>query len=97
MIVEMQVAKTKGFEKRVQYYAAKAYSRQANKGDQYEDLKEIIFIAIADCILFPDKSEYKSKYTIRNEDTNEHDLKDFYFTLLSCQNFPRRRKISWRT
>ncbi|WCR59056.1 MAG: hypothetical protein PG978_000470 [Wolbachia endosymbiont of Ctenocephalides felis wCfeF] len=56
VIVEMQVAKTKGFEKRAQYYAAKAYSRQANKGDQYEDLKEIIFIAIADCILFPDKS-----------------------------------------
>ncbi|GFT61890.1 putative transposase [Nephila pilipes] len=28
VIVEMQVAKTKGFEKRAQYYAAKAYSRQ---------------------------------------------------------------------
>ncbi|MBA8757981.1 Rpn family recombination-promoting nuclease/putative transposase [Wolbachia pipientis] len=46
VIVEMQVAKTKGFEKRAQYYAAKAYSRQADKGDQYQDLKEIIFIAI---------------------------------------------------
>ncbi|GFT70881.1 hypothetical protein TNCV_4163631 [Trichonephila clavipes] len=45
----MQVAKTKGFEKHVQYYAAKAYSRQADKGVQYHDLKEIIFIAIADC------------------------------------------------
>ncbi len=28
-IIEMQVAKTKGFEKRAQYYAAKTYSRQA--------------------------------------------------------------------
>ena len=26
-IIEMQVAKTKGFEKRAQYYAAKAYSQ----------------------------------------------------------------------
>ncbi|MDR1139607.1 MAG: Rpn family recombination-promoting nuclease/putative transposase, partial [Rickettsiales bacterium] len=92
VIVEMQVAKTKGFEKRAQYYAAKAYSRQANKGDQYEDLKEIIFIAIADCILFPDKSEYKSKHTIRDEDTNEHDLKDFYFTFIELPKFSKTKE-----
>ncbi|MBA8767248.1 Rpn family recombination-promoting nuclease/putative transposase [Wolbachia pipientis] len=87
-----QVAKTKGFEKRAQYYAAKAYSRQADKGDQYHDLKEIIFIAIADCILFPDKSEYKSKHTIRDEDTNEHDLKDFYFIFIELPKFPKTKE-----
>ncbi|NSM56917.1 Rpn family recombination-promoting nuclease/putative transposase, partial [Wolbachia endosymbiont of Atemnus politus] len=92
VIIEMQVAKTKGFEKRAQYYAAKAYSRQADKGDQYHDLKEIIFIAIADCILFPDKSEYKSKHTIRDEDTNEHDLKDFYFIFIELPKFPKTKE-----
>ncbi|WP_264705195.1 Rpn family recombination-promoting nuclease/putative transposase [Wolbachia endosymbiont (group A) of Gymnosoma rotundatum] len=92
VIVEMQVAKTKGFEKRAQYYAAKAYSRQADKGDQYHDLKEIIFIAIADCILFPDKSEYKSKHTIRDEDTNEHDLKDFYFIFIELPKFLKTKE-----
>ncbi|OAM04568.1 MAG: transposase [Wolbachia endosymbiont of Dactylopius coccus] len=92
VIVEMQVAKTKGFEKRAQYYAAKAYSRQADKGDQYHDLKEIIFIAIADCILFPDKSEYKSKHTIRDEDTNEHDLKDFYFVFIELPKFSKTKE-----
>ncbi|WP_353278271.1 Rpn family recombination-promoting nuclease/putative transposase [Wolbachia endosymbiont (group B) of Longitarsus flavicornis] len=92
VIVEMQIAKTKGFEKRAQYYAAKAYSRQADKGDQYHDLKEIIFIAIADCILFPDKSEYKSKHTIRDEDTNEHDLKDFYFIFIELPKFPKTKE-----
>ncbi|WP_143688954.1 Rpn family recombination-promoting nuclease/putative transposase [Wolbachia endosymbiont of Laodelphax striatellus] len=86
------VAKTKGFEKRAQYYAAKAYSRQADKGDQYHNLKEIIFIAIADCILFPDKSEYKSKHTIRDEDTNEHDLKDFYFVFIELPKFPKTKE-----
>ncbi|WP_447933106.1 Rpn family recombination-promoting nuclease/putative transposase [Wolbachia endosymbiont of Dactylopius coccus] len=91
-IIEMQVAKTKGFEKRAQYYAAKAYSRQADKGDQYHDLKEIIFIAIADCILFPNKSEYKSKHTIRDEDTNEHDLKDFYFIFIELPKFPKTKE-----
>ncbi|WP_250296675.1 Rpn family recombination-promoting nuclease/putative transposase [Wolbachia endosymbiont of Oedothorax gibbosus] len=91
-VCEMQVAKTKGFEKRAQYYAAKAYSRQADKGDQYQDLKEIIFIAIADCVLFPDKSEYKSKHTIRDEDTNEHDLKDFYFIFIELPKFPKTKE-----
>ncbi len=75
-----------------QYYAAKAYSRQADKGDQYHDLKEIIFIAIADCILFPDKYEYKSKHTIRDEDTNEHDLKDFYFVFIELPKFSKTKE-----
>ena len=34
-IIEMQVARTTGFEKRAQYYASKAYSRQLN---EVEDL-----------------------------------------------------------
>ncbi len=77
---------------RAQYYAAKAYSRQADKGDQYHNLKEIIFIAIADCVLFPNKSEYKSKHTIRDEDTNEHDLKDFYFIFIELPKFPKNKE-----
>ena len=75
-----------------QYYAAKAYSRQAGKGDQYHDLKEIIFIAIADCVLFPDKSSYKSKHTTRDEETNEHDLKDFYFIFIELPKFPKNKE-----
>ena len=35
IIVEMQIAPTKGFEKRAQYYASKAYSRQLNSGQDY--------------------------------------------------------------
>jgi predicted transposase/invertase (TIGR01784 family) len=93
-ICEMQVAKTKGFEKRAQYYTAKAYSRQASKSDQYHELKEIIFIAIADCILLPDKSEYKSKHTIRDEDTNKHDLKDFYFIFIELPKFIKTKELS---
>lgn len=52
-VVEMQVASHKGFEKRAQYYAAKAYSGQMNSGGRYENLKEVIFIAIANFVMFP--------------------------------------------
>lgn len=41
VIVEMPVAQTKGFEKRAQYYAAKAYSRQANNMINMKALKKL--------------------------------------------------------
>jgi predicted transposase/invertase (TIGR01784 family) len=59
-IVEMQVARTTGFEKRAQYYATGAYFSQADVGGKYQDLKEVIFIAIIDFVLFPEDSEHIS-------------------------------------
>ena len=57
IIVEMQVSPSKGFEKRAQYYASKAYSRQLNSGQGedglYKNLKEVIFIAISNYNIFP--------------------------------------------
>ena len=74
-IIEMQVSRSKGFEKRAQYYASKAYCRQADKSGVYANLKEIIFIAIANTVLFPDKKEYKSDHIILDKNSHEHDLK----------------------
>ncbi len=86
-IVEMQVAKTAGFEQRAQYYAAKAYANQLNQGDGYHQLKEIIFVAITDFIMFPDKKNYKSDHVILDKITYDHDLKDFSFTFLELPKF----------
>ena len=97
IIVEMQVAPTKGFEKRAQYYAAKAYSRQLNSGSgedgRYKHLKEVIFIAIADCIIFKNKTEYKSDHVILDKNSYEHDLQDFSFTFIELPKF-KKDKIS---
>ena len=91
IIVEMQVAPTKGFEKRAQYYTAKAYSRQLNSGQEedgkYQNLTEVIFIAIADCIIFKDKTEYKSDHVILDENSYEHDLQNFSFTFIELPKF----------
>lgn len=95
IIVEMQVAPTKGFEKRAQYYASKAYSRQLNKGQEedglYENLKEVIFIAIADYVVFPDKREFKSDHVILDKSTHEHDLQDFSFTFIELPKFKKTK------
>ena len=92
-IVEMQVAESKGFEKRAQYYAAKAYAGQLNKGKEedgrYKNLKEIIFVSISNFILFPDKKSYKSDHVILDKITGEHNLKDFSFTFLELPKFKK--------
>ncbi|WP_353280061.1 Rpn family recombination-promoting nuclease/putative transposase [Wolbachia endosymbiont (group B) of Silvanus unidentatus] len=91
-VIEMQLARDKGFEKRAQLYAAKAYSRQADKGGKYIDLKKVFFIAISNCNLFPDKLDYISSHTIRDEKTNEHDLKDFQFIFIELPKFPKSKE-----
>jgi predicted transposase/invertase (TIGR01784 family) len=86
-IVEMQVANTKGFEKRAQYYAAKAYVNQMKEGDKYHNLKEIIFLAITNFVMFSDIEAYKSDHVILDLGTKTHQLKDFYFCFLELPKF----------
>ena len=88
-IVEMQVAKEKGFEKRAQYYASKAYISQSHVGEAYHDLKEVIFLAIADFEMFPGKAAYKSDHLILDRETHEHDLRDFSFSFLELTKFTK--------
>lgn len=92
IIVEMQLSPAKGFEKRAQYYAAKAYSRQLNQGQSedglYINLKEVIFIAICEYEIFTKKSSYLSHHIILDKNTYEHDLKDFSFSFIELSKFP---------
>jgi predicted transposase/invertase (TIGR01784 family) len=81
-VVEMQIAKEKGFEKRAQYYAAKAYTAQMKVNGKYHALKEVIFLAITNFVMFEDKKAYKSDHVILDKVSHEHDLKDFSFTFL---------------
>ena len=90
-IVEMQVAKFKGFEKRAQYYAAKAYSGQLDEGEAYYKLNEVIFLAIVGFVMFPDKLSYKSDHIILDKETKEQNLKDFSFTFLELPKFKKER------
>lgn len=94
VIVEMQISKHKGFEKRAQYYAAKAYSQQVIKEDEdhkklavYAKLKGVIFLAIADFVMFPEKDTFKSEHRLLDTKSYEHDLKDFYFVFLELAKF----------
>ncbi|MDG7053624.1 MAG: Rpn family recombination-promoting nuclease/putative transposase [Wolbachia endosymbiont of Alcedoecus sp.] len=90
-IAEMQLARDKGFEKRAQLYAAKAYSRQLDKSGNYIDLKKVFFIAISNSTLFPPEVEYISTHNIRDIKTNGHYLKDFQFVFIELPKFGKNR------
>jgi predicted transposase/invertase (TIGR01784 family) len=88
-IVEMQVATEKGFEKRAQYYASKAYISQMHNGGKYHTLQEVIFLAISNFIMFPNKNVYKSDHVILDKESLENDLKGFSFTFLELPKFKK--------
>ncbi|WP_353282130.1 Rpn family recombination-promoting nuclease/putative transposase [Wolbachia endosymbiont (group A) of Aleiodes leptofemur] len=83
-----QLARDKGFEKRAQLYAAKAYSRQSGN---YIDFKKVFFIAISNSTLFPTEVEYISTHNIREIKTNGHYLKDFQFVFIELPKFTKNR------
>eukprot|EP00919_Chromeraceae_sp_WS-2016_P036948 GHVR01087805.1.p1 GENE.GHVR01087805.1~~GHVR01087805.1.p1 ORF type:complete len:208 (-),score=19.76 GHVR01087805.1:27-650(-) len=87
----MQVAPTTGFQKRAQYYASKAYSTQLSSGSPYANLKEVIFIAITDCVIFKNTTNYKSHHVLLDEVTHEKLLKDFSFTFLELPKFKKTK------
>jgi predicted transposase/invertase (TIGR01784 family) len=88
-IVEMQVAKMGDFEKRAQYYAAKAYTLQADKGDGYRKLKDVILLAILNFVMFPNKLRYKSEHITLDKVSFEHDLKDLAYVFIELPKFTK--------
>lgn len=89
-VVEMQVSKIEGFEKRAQYYAAKTYCSHFNSKILYGELKRVIFLAITSYVVFPDKQDYKSSHKILDDQTYENDLKDFSFTFVELPKFTKK-------
>ncbi|MEM7589704.1 MAG: Rpn family recombination-promoting nuclease/putative transposase [Myxococcota bacterium] len=68
ILVEMQVVNVPGFEKRVLYNAAKQYSNQAIKGQDYDTLDPVVILAITDFILFKDWPDVTSRYHLREKE-----------------------------
>ena len=90
-IIEMQVAKEAGFEKRAQYYASKTFVRQMESGEQYHRLKQVIFLAFTDYILFPNKTHYKSEHITLDKKSQENDLNLISFTFVELPKFEEQR------
>jgi predicted transposase/invertase (TIGR01784 family) len=74
VIIEMQVLNVLGFEKRILYNAAKAFSIQLGVGEDYTLLNPVIALTITDFEMFPDNGDrIISRYRLKEK----NDLTDY--------------------
>ncbi len=68
VIIEMQVLNIEGFEKRILYNAAKAYSIQLDSGEDYTLLNPVIALTITDFEMFPNLDKVISRFVLKEQD-----------------------------
>jgi len=69
VIIEMQVLNVPGMEKRVLYNAAKEYSNQLIKGQDYRLLNPVIALTLTDFIMFPElEGQVISRFALAEKD-----------------------------
>ena len=91
-IVEMQMAKLAGDKKRFQYYGAKTYVAQIERGENYPVLNPVFLIAVLDYNTFldeEDKDFYLSRHLFVNERTKKQQLKGLEFYFLELPKFTK--------
>jgi predicted transposase/invertase (TIGR01784 family) len=67
VIIEMQVLNVEGFEKRILYNAAKAYSIQLKIGDDYPKLNPVIALTITDFLMFPEIDAVITRFILKEK------------------------------
>lgn len=68
VIIEMQVLNLEGFEKRILYNAAKAYSIQLDSGEDYTLLDPVIALTITDFEMFPNMDKIISRFVLKEKE-----------------------------
>jgi predicted transposase/invertase (TIGR01784 family) len=68
VIIEMQVLNVEGFEKRILYNAAKAYSIQLGTGDKYALLNPVIALTITDFEMFSEFDAVISRFVLKEKE-----------------------------
>jgi predicted transposase/invertase (TIGR01784 family) len=91
-IVEMQVEELEGFDKRVQFYTAKQYSSQIDKGKDYPRLNQVIFIGILDFTFFNDDDDYITRHRTVNIKTQKSTLNGMEYNFIELPKFRKELK-----
>ncbi|MCI4625690.1 MAG: Rpn family recombination-promoting nuclease/putative transposase [Candidatus Magnetoovum sp. WYHC-5] len=87
-IIEIQVQKKVGFEKRILYYTSKAYVGQLEKGDEYLKLNQVIFIGVMDFEIF-EGNNYLTRHLILNTSTYKQEIKDIELYFIELPKFQK--------
>lgn len=90
VIIEMQVLNVLGFEKRVLYNAAKAFSIQLNVGEDYTLLNPVIALTITDFEMFPGHERIISRYRLKEKDDLTDYSDDIELVFVELPKFQKR-------
>jgi predicted transposase/invertase (TIGR01784 family) len=85
-IVEMQVADSDFFHKRILYYTSQSYVSQIGMGKEYHKLNPAYFIGILEFEISKNDS-YKSCHKVLDVETNEHVIQDIEFNFIELPKF----------
>jgi len=88
-VVEMQVAYTEGFEKRIQYNACKAYVGQIPAGADYPKLNQVIAITIVDFVMFREFDHYLFCHEFRETISNNCYLDEIRHYFIELPKFKK--------
>ena len=90
VIIEMQVLNYPGMEKRVLYNAAKSYSTQLVRGQEYDTLEPIIALTItADFVMFADLPAYQTCWHVREQGTGRLYNRDIELIFIELPKFTK--------
>jgi len=93
-VVEMQVLKVEGFEKRVVYNASKAYVMQLRSADEYPALCDVVGVTICNFNLWPDedppgrfKVPMLSRWRMQEQHSGERGLPQVQYAFLELSKY----------
>lgn len=93
-VVEMQVLKVEGFEKRVVYNASKAYVMQLRTAEEYPTLCNVVGVTICNFELWPDKDKNDafrvpmlSRWRMQEQHTGEVGLPQVQYVFLELPKY----------
>ena len=93
-VVEMQVLKVEGFEKRVVYNASKAYVMQLRNADEYPALCDVVGVTICNFNLWPEqdgRGGYKvpmlSRWRMQEQHSGERGLPQVQYAFLELPKY----------
>ncbi|MCC6557982.1 MAG: Rpn family recombination-promoting nuclease/putative transposase [Polyangiaceae bacterium] len=93
-VVEMQVLKVEGFEKRVVYNASKAYVMQLRNAEEYPALCDVVGVTICNFNLWPERGEhgrYKvpmlSRWRMQEQHSGERGMSQVQYAFLELPKY----------
>ena len=93
-VVEMQVLKVEGFEKRVVYNASKAYVMQLRNAEEYPTLCDVVGVTICNFNLWPERDErgqlkvpMLSRWRMQEQHSGERGLPQVQYAFLELPKY----------